>query len=278
MNYTEVIFTCNPVSEIVTEILAAQLATIGFESFVESDNGLTAYTQSDAFDAQQIDAEIDAFPLDVAISYSFNVIEGKNWNEEWEQHFFEPILFEDQCVIRSSFHSVDNEYPYEILIDPKMAFGTGHHQTTSLVIREMLKMDFNNQTVLDMGCGTAVLAILASMKGAKEILAIDIDEWAYNNAVENVELNNIDNVTVKLGGVEQIGDQTFDTIIANINRNILLEDIPHYAKVLNPGGALILSGFYTEDIPALMEVCNAHFIHYQHHSEMDNWVGVVCRK
>ncbi len=278
MNYTEVIFTCKPASEIITEILAAQLAEIGFESFVESDEGLTAYIPEADFDITQLDSQIESFPLDVEINYSFKEIENKNWNEEWEQHFFKPIVFDDQCIIRSSFHLVDATYEYEILIEPKMAFGTGHHQTTSLVIREMLKMDFKNQTALDMGCGTAVLAILASMKGAKEILAIDIDEWAYNNALENVELNNIHNITVKQGGAEQIGNQTFDTIIANINRNILLQDIPHYAKALNPGGALILSGFYTEDIPALMEICNAHFIHYQHHSEMDNWVGLVCRK
>lgn len=278
MNYTEVVFTCTPWSDVASEILAAQLAEIGFESFVEAKDTLTAYIPSGSFDEAKIDAQIDFIPLDVKISYSFNEIESKNWNEEWEQNFFRPILFDNQCIIRSSFHPVEGSYKYEIVIDPKMAFGTGHHQTTSLVIGELLKLDLTNQTVLDMGAGTAVLAILASMRGAKEVLAVDIDEWAYDNALENIELNNIGNITVKHGGAEQIGGDTFDTIIANINRNILLQDIPHYAKALNPGGVLILSGFYTEDMPALMEVCNAHFIHYQHHSEKDNWVALVCRK
>lgn len=278
MKYVEVDFTCNPNSETVTDVLAAQLSDIEFESFVQSDSGLLAYVQESRFSIEKIDVLLRNFLLDAKIDYSFKTIEDKNWNEEWEKHYFQPIVFEDKCIIHSSFHQPEGDYDYRILIDPKMAFGTGHHQTTGLILREILSMDLQDRSVLDMGCGTAVLAILASMRGANPITAIDIDEWAYHNAMENVQLNNISNINVLFGGAELLGVETFDVIFANINRNILLQNIPSYAKVLNPGGKFIMSGFYKEDIPSIREKCEQNGLKYLYFSEMDNWVAVVCEK
>lgn len=278
MKYIEVNFTCNPNTETITDVLATQLSDIEFESFVQSDSGLLAYIQKPKFSCEKIDDLLQDFLLDAEIDYSFKTIEDKNWNEEWEKHYFQPIVFENKCIIHSSFHQPEGEYDYRILIDPKMAFGTGHHQTTGLILKEILSMDLQNKSVLDMGCGTAVLAILASMRDADPITAIDIDEWAYHNALENVQLNNISNINVLLGGAELLGVETFDVIFANINRNILLQDIPSYAKVLNSSGKLIMSGFYKEDIPAIREKCEQNDLKYLYFSEMDNWVAVVCEK
>lgn len=276
MKYIEVNFICSPVSEIVQDVLAAHLAETGFESFLETPDGITAYIPLSAFSIENIDSQICSFLLDTKITYTFKELEDKNWNEEWEKNFFKPIVFENECIIRSSFHKPDKKYRYDIQIDPKMAFGTGHHQTTAQVLKEMLKIDFKNKTVLDMGCGTAVLAILAAMMGAKKVVAIDIDEWAYNNAIENIKLNNANNIDVKLGGAELLGKQKFDIIIANINRNILLQDIPQYSNVLNKNGLLVLSGFYVEDIPALRAKCEENGIAFKQHSEMDNWTAIIC--
>lgn len=278
MKYIEVNFMCNPDSETVTDVLAAQLADIGFESFVKSYPGLLAYVPEPTFSAEKIDAVLQNFLLDAEISYSFKTIEDKNWNEEWEKHYFQPIVFENKCIINSSFHQPGGDYSYRILIDPKMAFGTGHNQTTGLILKEILSMDLQNKSVLDMGCGTAVLAILASMRGADPIIAIDIDEWAYQNALENVQLNNIGNINVLHGDSGLLGSEMFDVIFANINRNILLQDIPAYAKVLNPGGKLVMSGFYREDIPAIREKSVQNGLTYRDFSEMENWVAVVCEK
>ncbi|MDO5665445.1 MAG: 50S ribosomal protein L11 methyltransferase [Bacteroidia bacterium] len=278
MKYVEVNFICNPYSEAITDILAHQLSEIEFESFLQSNSGVLAYVPEAKFSVSKVDDLLRNFLLDVKIDYSFKVIDDVNWNEEWEKHYFQPIVFENKCIIHSSFHQPEGEYDYRILIDPKMSFGTGHHQTTGLILKEILSMSFFNKTVLDMGCGTAVLAILASMRGAREIAAIDIDEWAYNNALENIKLNHISNVKVKLGGAELLGKETFDIIFANINRNILLQDIPIYTKVLNKGGSIVMSGFYKEDIAAIREKCEQNGLIYRDFSEMDNWVAVVCER
>ena len=278
MRYVEVNFSCTPHSEIIADVLAAQLADIEFESFVQSPFGLLAYVPETKFSVAKTDNLLHDFPLDAKIDYSFKVIEDKNWNQEWEKHYFQPIVIEDKCVIHSSFHLPHGEYDYRILIDPKMSFGTGHHQTTGLILKEILQMNLSGKSVLDMGCGTAVLAMLASMRGAGRITAIDIDEWAYNNALENTQLNHIANVAVNLGGAELLGSETYDVIFANINRNILLQDIAVYAQVLNAGGQLIMSGFYKEDISAIRKKCEQNGLKYNRFSEMDNWVAVVCEK
>ena len=278
MKYIQVVFNCSPNNEVVTDVLASELADIGFESFVSSENGLQAFAPEPHFSVEKLNETLHQFPLDAKIDYSFKLIEDKNWNEEWEKNYFQPIVIGDKCIIHSSFHNPEGNYEYRILIDPKMAFGTGHHQTTGLILKEILSMNFTGKSVLDMGCGTAVLAILASMKGANPITAIDIDEWAYQNALENIQLNNTEKISVALGGAELLGDESYDIIFANINRNILLQDIPEYAKVLNDSGLLIMSGFYKEDIPAIRkksEECGLQFLRF---NEQDNWVSVTCGK
>ena len=275
MNYTEAVFVCIPNNEIIREILSAELAEVGFESFVDTDNGSTAYIQESIYKKEAIKSIIDNFPLEAEITYTTSVIEGKDWNEEWEKNYFKPLIIDDKCIIQSTFHKEPATYEYNIYIDPKMAFGTGHHQTTELMIREILNTDFAGKSVLDMGCGTAILAILASMKGADPILAIDIDEWAYDNAKENLDLNKVSNIDVQIGGAELLtSEKRFDVILANINRNILLNDIHSYASVLQPEGVLFMSGFYTEDIPALTEECNKHGLTFVHSNNKDNWANV----
>lgn len=278
MNYIQVNFNCNPNTELITDVLAAQLADIGFESFLPSENGIEAFIPAPLFSVEKIDELLSGFLLDVVIRYSFNEIEDKDWNEEWEKNYFQPIVLDDKCCIHSSFHQPVENYEYRILIDPKMAFGTGHHQTTELILREILSMNLQNRSVLDMGCGTAVLAILASMKGAHPITAVDIDEWAYKNALENVRLNNTGKIQVLLGGTEILGNETYDVIFANINRNILLQDIPSYTEVMNENGTLIMSGFYKEDIPVIREKSERSGLTFRSFSEQDNWVAVVCEK
>jgi len=274
MNYIEVEFKCTPNNDIVNSVLSATIAEIGFESFIENDNGTTAYIQSDLFDTVKLDEIINNMPVEAEIIYTYKVVEEQNWNEEWEKNYFQPLIIDNRCIIQSTFHNVPPSYEYNIYIDPKMAFGTGHHQTTELMIHEILKDDFTGKSVLDMGTGTAILAILASMRGADPITAIDIDQWAYDNAMENLSLNNIQNVIVKIGGAELLGNEKYDIILANINRNILLNDIHTYAKVLNNGGSLYMSGFYTEDIASIEEECNKYDLKLNYHTNKDNWAAV----
>jgi ribosomal protein L11 methyltransferase len=278
MKYIHVQFTCDPDSEIVKDVLAATLADVGFETFVQVPGGLDAYVPASLFSKQKVSELLAYLPVKADISWLHHELEDKNWNEEWERHYFQPIVIGDECCIHSSFHQPEKKYRYDIMIDPKMAFGTGHHQTTGLILKEILSLDMQYKTVLDMGCGTAVLAILASMRRATSVTAIDIDEWACNNAHENVQLNGVDNVRVLLGGAELLGDSTFDVILANINRNILLRDIPLYDKVLNRGGQIIMSGFYREDIPAIRTKGEEEGWTYLRFTEMDQWVAVTFMK
>jgi len=278
MTYIEVKFICTPNNEIVNSILSATIAEIGFESFVEDEQGTTAYIQKELFDTEKLDEILNSFPIEAEIIYTYKVIEDRNWNEEWEKNYFQPLIIDDKCIIQSTFHNIPATYEYNIYIDPKMAFGTGHHQTTELMIREILKDDFQGKSVLDMGAGTAILAILASMRGAGPVTAIDIDQWAYDNALENLTLNKINNVKVEIGGAELLGTETFDIVLANINRNILLNDIYAYVSVLHDGGFLYMSGFYIEDIPAITEECEKHGMTFVSNTSKDNWTAVKFQK
>jgi ribosomal protein L11 methyltransferase len=279
MNYYEISFTLNNPdldSETLSDILAFELGNIGFESFTTDENGMTGYITVDNFDKNSLEEILNEFPIpQTVIQYKTNIVEDKNWNEEWEKHYFQPIHIEKECIIRASFHPDEQGFKYEIIIDPKMAFGTGNHATTFLMINEMLKTELKDKAVLDMGCGTAVLAILASKKEASRIVAIDIDEWAYDNALENCKLNNTENIKVIWGGAEKIKDTgLFDYIFANINRNILLQDIKNYVPALKKGGQLFMSGFYKEDIPIIEKECNNNGLKTVGFSEKDNWVAV----
>lgn len=268
-------FTITP-KELGTEILLAELEYTPFESFEETDFGLSAYIQSQ-FHTEDVLSEVMILSNpEFKISYTTQTIQNVNWNQEWEKNF-SPIEVDNQCVIRAPFHDVFN-LKYEIVIEPKMSFGTGHHQTTYMMLKYILEEDFTNKKVLDMGCGTAVLAILAEKKGATYLDAIDIDNWCYINSLENIERNNCKNINVCQGDVDLISGKQYDVIIANINRNILLEQIPSYPQTLSKGGLLFLSGFYTEDIPYIDKMCEDYNLKRVKTLEKDNWVALKYEK
>ena len=279
MNYLEFQFTINPANEINSDILSALLGEIGFESFVTTETGVDAYIQSDLFEEEQLIDLISNFPVEAAITYKTNEVVAKNWNEEWEKHYFQPIIIEDKCVIHSSFHKDIPQTEYDILIDPKMSFGTGHHETTSLMLTFLLEENLKGKSFLDMGCGTAVLAILASKKGADPITAIDIDQWATDNAKENIALNHTSNIKILLGDASLLADESgFDVVFANINRNILLNDMNAYVAKMNDGAHLFMSGFYKQDILMIEEEANRLGLRLIHFKERNNWVAVKFAK
>ncbi len=276
MKYFEVTFTAQPCNEIVTDVLSALAGEIGFESFVECEGGVQAYIQQSLFDENALKEMLANFPVpDTKITYTITEPEDKDWNEEWEKNFFQPIVIDNRCVIHSTFH---HDYPhaeYDIVINPQMAFGTGHHETTSSILGELLDADLKGKSVLDMGCGTSILAILASMRGANPVTAIDIDDWCVNNSRDNIALNHISNITVELGDASLLkGRKPFDIIIANINRNILLNDMATYATCMHKGSELYMSGFYVEDIPAIREKAESLGMTFVHHREKNRWVAV----
>lgn len=245
MDYIE--FRIGDISEEDQNLVIAQLAETGFESFCQEPDRLLAYIPSILFDEVKVKAVLGTFHH----PFTFETIPDQNWNREWEKNF-SPVDICGICYVRAPFHPKVSNYKYEIIIEPKMSFGTAHHETTSQMIELMLQLDLKGKKVLDMGCGTGILAILADLMGASEILAVDNDEWAFSNSVENVERNRAGRITVVKGGIDKIRGK-FDLILANINRNILLEQIPAYHESLEPGGFLLMSGFYKEDLPVLME-------------------------
>lgn len=278
MDYIELLceISAQNTQEIV-EILIAELNEIGYESYDESEHKLNAYILEKYFDLEKIkQLQVNNIP-EVNIKFSHKVIKTQNWNAVWEKNF-EPILVDNKCLIRAPFHESKANIEYEIIIEPKMSFGTGHHETTYLMLKTILELDCKDKNVLDMGCGTGVLAILASLKGAKEITAVDIDEWAYNNTLENIEKNNCSNIIVFQGDASLLINQQFDIIIANINRNILLEDIKHYAHVLKSGGTLLLSGLYDKDLPMIREEASNYSFKYISHYDKNSWIAAKFLK
>ncbi|MBR2260621.1 MAG: 50S ribosomal protein L11 methyltransferase [Paludibacteraceae bacterium] len=274
MKYLEITFDIPSKEIYIKDILSAELADLGFESFSDEADPFIGYIPQNSFDETKLADLLANFEYEKGISYSLKQAEDKDWNEEWEKNFFQPIVIGDKCVIHSTFHKDYPKVQYDIVIDPKMAFGTGHHATTSLMAKAILDIDVKNKSLLDMGCGTAILAILAALRGASPITGIDIDEWAYNNAIENIQLNHTEQITLKKGGAELLGDEKFDIILANINRNILLNDIKKYVKVLNSNGLLILSGFYESDIDAIEKECNQYGLEKLSYEKNNNWVAV----
>ena len=276
MDYYEISFTYDSLikTEILNDLLAYELGNIGFGSFNPGDNGLLAYIEALKFDEPALNNCLNNFPLEgVRFFYTHQWIKSRNWNEEWEKNYFKPIAFDNDCLIRASFHPEINGFKYCIVIDPKMAFGTGNHATTFLMLSELLILDLKGKTFLDMGCGTAILSILAAMKGASRVVAIDIDDWAINNSIENCRLNHTEQIEVVPGGAEQIVRfGTFDYIFANINRNILLNDICHYVPALEQGGSLFMSGFFKEDITAIEKESNRNGLFLCDIAERDNWI------
>jgi ribosomal protein L11 methyltransferase len=258
--------------ELGSEILVAELGELPFESFIESNFGVIAYIQKQFWTENILeDLHILSSP-EFVVSYTIEEIEQVNWNEEWEKNF-EAIEVDGICHVRAPFHP-KTEAEYDIVIEPKMSFGTGHHETTHMMIQHLLETDVAGKKTLDMGCGTAILAILAEMKGAQPIDAIDIDNWCYLNSIENVERNNCSQITVYEGEADLLKGKQYDVIIANINRNILLNDMQSYVDCLNKNGILLLSGFYNEDIPFIDASCTENGLTYVKKFERNNWVSL----
>jgi len=273
-------FTVTP-KEPATEILIAELGYAGFESFVETENGVIAYIKKEEH-TENILTDIYALKNEnFKIDYTVEEIPQVNWNEEWEKNF-NPILIENTVYIRAPFHDKIKNISQDIVIEPKMSFGTGHHETTHMMVKHLLTLDKENKikdkTVLDMGCGTGVLAILAERLGAKKLDAIDIDNWCYLNSIENVERNNCSKITVYEGDALLLHNKKYDIIIANINRNILLNDMQVYLNVLNENGVLLLSGFYQEDIPIIDKEASKTGLKLQSIEEINNWVALRYEK
>lgn len=282
MFYTELTFHISPYVEDIADAIIAELGDLGYDSFSYSDDGFKAYIPSKNFDEEQVKSLeiLSFFQALYTITWEKTEIENQDWNKIWEENFT-PILVQDRILVRAGFHPTIENIEHEIIIDPKMSFGTGHHATTALMLETILDMktDFSGKKVLDMGCGTGILSIMTAQTGAQSVTGIDIDEWAYNNALENIRLNNTNDIMVALGGAEQIpAFGTFDIVFANINRNILLNDIRHYNECMKPGAFLYMSGFYVEDIPAIEEECKRNGLALLSHTEKNNWAAVKVQK
>lgn len=274
MKYLEIKLSIEP-AEPWKEVYTSLMADAGCDSFMDGDaeDELLCYIpekdyQEDVFKDMLENPE---FP-EVKISYTVAPMEDKDWNAAWEANY-EPVMIDGKCYIRAPFHPSRSDAEYEIVIEPKMSFGTAHHATTAQMVSYLLETDVHGKAVLDMGAGTGVLAILATMKGASPVTAIDNDEWAYRNGIENAQHNRCDSLKVLLGDASLLGEEHYDIILANINRNILLQDIPQYVKCMNDKALLFLSGFYEEDLPALRYCCSQNGMRYLDHKVKDKWVA-----
>jgi ribosomal protein L11 methyltransferase len=273
MDYYELLFTTHPTEDYQQDLLIDTLAGIGFDTFEEIEGGFKAYIPEGGFDEEALEENLAPYHEMFSFSYEVNVIQQKNWNEVWESNF-EPIQIRDKVYVKATFHQPKPEFPLEIVIDPKMAFGTGHHETTSMMMNLMLDTDFAGKDVLDMGCGTGILAILASKLGAKEITAIDYDPVCYDSTIENSALNHADNIKAMCGSKEVIPDAQFDIILANINRNILLDQMERYSEVLKRGGEIYFSGFYeSPDLDIIKEEAAKYGMTYVNHKKTKDWVA-----
>lgn len=282
MTYTEIKFTIEPYEEPVADALIAELSNIGYDGFSYTDDGFTAYTDKASYNTEAIqNLEILQYFSEIySIKTTVQEIEDQDWNKVWEENFT-PIVVDNRIQVRAGFHEPIPGIEYEIIIEPKMSFGTGHHATTALMLRTILEQASNikGKRVLDMGCGTGILSIMASKVGAREVTGIDIDEWAYNNAMENLQNNHINNITIKIGDASLLAaEKPFDIILANINRNILLNDMEHYNARLQPEGLLIMSGFYEHDLPMIREKAEYLGLEYKSYHEEKQWVAACFYK
>jgi len=284
-DYKEVRFTVEPASGDACDLLAAALADEGYESFVTGDDGavMTAYVRAEDFDADAVSRAIAEAGTGSAFTWTAETIEGRDWNSEWEKNYFRPIVIADRCVVHSSFHTDVPEAEYDIVIDPKMAFGTGHHATTSQVIEAILGTDIVGRTVVDMGTGSGILAILCAKLGAARVEAVEIDGFAYANAIENFALNGCSGRVVPHNGdasvLAAMPADSADVFIANINRNIITADIAAYSRVLRPGGLMLLSGFYESDIPVVTAAASScGLVEESHSAGTDSWCCLRMRK
>lgn len=274
MYHTQLTVTCDAA---FSEILQAEIAEAGFDMFMETENGFEAYAEQDQYDKDALSEILARYNQLTPVTYQHDTIEKKNWNEEWEKNY-EPVIVDDRVIIRAAFHQPTKQYPYDIIITPKMSFGTGHHQTTHLMIKAQLEMDHMNKAVMDAGCGTAVLSVMASKLGAKKVEAFDIDEWSVPNGQENAELNGCANISIRQGKISDLTfEDDFDIILANINKNILLEEMHQYAACLKPKGFLLLSGFYENDIPDLAKEAGRYGLKPVKSHERERWVSLLLQ-
>lgn len=275
MNYFEVnILLKDATAPDSRDIIAAHLSEFGFESFEDNETGLKAFIPENLYNESLVNEALKDISEMIPFSYEVNFIKAENWNETWEKNF-DPVMVAGKCFIRAPFHASNPEAEFELVIEPKMSFGTAHHETTSMMIELILGKSWEGKKVLDMGCGTGILAILCAKMGESEIVAIDNDEWAFLNAVENIERNNTGNIKVLQGDDALIEDQNFDVIIANINRNILLGQIQNYSKALNTDGEIFLSGFYEEDVNILLEEAEKYNLKLKQKITKNNWVAMI---
>ncbi|MFP4041675.1 MAG: 50S ribosomal protein L11 methyltransferase [Bacteroidales bacterium] len=261
----------------ISDILTAQLSLIGYTGFLDTPEGLNAYIPQESFDYPEVKYLSVVQMFNEQIEFRHKIIKEKNWNESWEKSF-KPVTVGKKCIIRAPFHEPEKNFQFDIIIEPKMSFGTGHHATTYLMINTILNLEIENKKILDIGCGTGILAILADKMKAKEILAIDKNEWAYKNTLENININNAKNISCQLGTLEKIKNRSFDIILANINKNVLLNDLPRYGDILNKSGKLILSGIYVNDLEEICQKASLSELQYKNHMETNEWVAVEFEK
>lgn len=270
--YSRLQVICDPE---FSEILMAEIGEVGFESFLETENGFEAYVELENYDKEHLQAIKDKYSQQTKVVFYQDRIQKQNWNEEWEKSY-QPIVVDGRCIIRADFHKVEEKYAYELIITPKMSFGTGHHQTTYLMIKNQMDIDHSGKRVMDAGCGTAILSVMASKLGAKEVEAFDIDEWSVSNGKENIDVNGCTNIRHQQGKLSELSfEGKFDIILANINKNVLLDEITLYNKYLQPGGLLLLSGFYTEDIPDLLKAAAPLGMNEVNRDERENWAALL---
>ena len=276
--YIETTLTITPFSEDVADVMAALLANYNYETFIPTENGVKCYVLKENYSEQSIIDSIQQNPFDCSIEYNCIEVENEDWNKTWVEESFTPIFINEECVIHSPKDEVGENLKYNILINPIMAFGSGHHETTAMMTKWLLKEEIKDKVVLDMGCGTAILAIVAAKRGAQKVCAIDIDERAYRNAIENANLNNCSEIDVRLGGAEAIGDSKFDIILANINKNILIADMSIYSQAINNEGLLFVSGFYSSDIEDIANTALKYNLNLIKKQEENDWVSLKFKK
>jgi ribosomal protein L11 methyltransferase len=274
MFYSRLQVICNPD---FAELLMAEIADAGFETFMETDKGFEAYVELENYNKDQLQAIKEKYGLQTPVVFYQDRIEKQNWNEEWEKGY-EPIIVDDRCLIRAEFHKIERKYPYEITITPKMSFGTGHHQTTYLMIKNQMDIDHRGKRIMDAGCGTAILSIMASKLGAHHVEAFDIDEWSVVNGNENIEVNHCSNIHLQQG---KLSDFTFagsfDIVLANINKNVLLDEIKRYRDYMQPGALLLLSGFYEKDIDDLLAEAARHDLKEVRRDSRETWAALLLQ-
>jgi ribosomal protein L11 methyltransferase len=275
MYYTRLQVICDPD---FSEILMAEIAEAGFDTFMETEKGFEAYVELEKYDKERLRYIKDRYSPQTSLVFYQDRIQKQNWNEEWEKSY-QPIIVDDRCLIRAEFHKIEKVYPYEITITPKMSFGTGHHQTTYLMVKAQMDIDHQRKRVMDAGCGTAILSVMASKLGAKEVIAFDIDEWSVINGQENIEVNHANNITIQQGKLNELAiSGTFDIILANINKNVLLEEIKLYQQYLMDDGLLLLSGFYTHDIDDLLNEGATFNLKEVRRDEREAWASLLLKK